>query len=327
MRKLLILPGLLFGLFFCGGGYFITAETAWPMWQNWRSAQQWQPTTARLLAVHGSANDSSAKYQYDYGGASYQGSRVSVTGFKDNIGPYHRDMQHKLRQVLRDGGLLHIWVNPANPSQAVIDRDMRWGLFTLVSLFCSLFLLVGLLVIYASLRGLGKTSVPGRPRLWDMRKAWKQARSAGTSTQSFAEFCEQHYAPANTAVESHSPPADWRKRKGWEQANIRSNAGKTSLFFWFFCLLWNAISTPLLFELPEEVGTGNYAALVGLLFPLAGVVLLYMAIVRSLEYRRFGQVLLHMDPYPGAIGGQVGGYLQLTRLDSRRERFLPLPEM
>ena len=97
MRKLLILPGLLFGLLFTGGGYFISAETAWPMWQNWRQAQHWKPVTARLLAVRGSDNDTRASYQYDYAGNSYQGDRVSITGFKDNIGPYHEDTQHRLR--------------------------------------------------------------------------------------------------------------------------------------------------------------------------------------------------------------------------------------
>lgn len=315
MRRLLILPGLLFGLMFTGGGYFIAEETAWPMWQTWKDANHWQPVTARLLAIHGSDTDSRADYQYDYGGSSYQGNRVSLAGFKDNIGSYHRDIQDRLRQVLRDGGLLQIWVNPDYPSQAVIDRDMRWGLFALVSGFCSTFALIGLLVVLASLRSLGKSPEPGRPRLWEMRKAWKQAQGTDGNTQSFVEFCEQHYAPDDTADNSDTPPADWRARKGWEQAVIRSDAGKSQWFYWIFCVLWNAVSTPLLFVLPGEVSGGNYAALFGLLFPLVGLILLYMAILRSLEFRRFGRVLLHMDPYPGAIGGHVGGYLQLTRLD------------
>jgi len=33
MRRLLVIPGLLFGLLFAAGGYFILAETALPMWQ------------------------------------------------------------------------------------------------------------------------------------------------------------------------------------------------------------------------------------------------------------------------------------------------------
>lgn len=319
MRRLSIIPGLLFGLLFAGGGLFIGAETAWPMWQNWRDAQQWQPATARLSAVHGENNDSRAQYAYDYAGASYLGNRVSLTGFKDNIGAYHRDTQARLRGVLRDGGLLQVWVNPANPAQSVIDRDMRWGLFSLVGAFCSVFVLIGLLVIYASLGNSGKTRGRDRPSLWQMRKAWQQARTDGDTTLPFVEFCEQRYAPAELADSPEGYlPVGWRARKGWEQADIRSDAGKSLWFYWLFCLLWNAISAPLIVALPVEVGNGNHAALIGLLFPLVGLVLAYMAIARSLEYRRFGRVMLHMDPYPGAIGGHVGGYLELARLDFRR---------
>ena len=100
MRTLRIIPGLLFGLMFSVGGFFLVAESAWPMWQNWRDAQHWQPATARLHAVHGSDNDSRAKYSYDYGGGSYQGNRVSLNEFSDNIGSYHDDIKQRLRQVI-----------------------------------------------------------------------------------------------------------------------------------------------------------------------------------------------------------------------------------
>ena len=93
MRKLLIIPGLIFGLLFAGGGYMILAETALPMWHSWQAMQGWQSGSARLLSYSGAENDTRASYIYDFGGSSYQGRRVGVSEVKDNIGSYHRDLQ------------------------------------------------------------------------------------------------------------------------------------------------------------------------------------------------------------------------------------------
>ena len=111
---------------------------------------------------------------------------------------------------------------------------------------------------------------------------------------------------------------DWQSRKGWEDTHIKSDAGKGAWFSWLFAIVWNAISTPVLFSLREELHKDNYAALIALLFPAVGLFLIYKAISRTLEYRHFGRVLFNMDPYPGAIGGHVGGYIQVKKLDYRR---------
>ena len=320
MRRLLIIPGLLFGLVFAGGGFFIAAETVWPMWQNWQQVQNWRPASARILSVEGSGNDTRASYRYEYTGGSFQGSRVGLAPFKDNIGSYHGEMQAKLRRVKRNNDMLPIWVNPANPAEAIIDRNMRWGLFALTSAFCSVFLLIGLGVVYASIRGAGKVATRRRPSLWEMRKSWKQAQNEGRTDLAFVEFCQQHYADsaaADTPGTTVTPPTNWRSRKGWEAAEIKSDAARGTWFLWIFALVWNAVSTPLVFVLPDEISGGNHAALIGLLFPLIGLFLAYKAIVKTLEYRRFGRVLLNMDPFPGAIGGHVGGLLQVKNLDYR----------
>ena len=112
----------------------------------------------------------------------------------------------------------------------------------------------------------------------------------------------------------------WQNRKGWEDARIKSGASKGVLFFWGFAVIWNAISIPVSFVLPRELEQENYAALLVLLFPAVGLFLIYKAIQRTLEYRRFGRVLFTMDPFPGAIGGHVGGTIQVKNLDYLRAR-------
>jgi hypothetical protein len=318
MRRLLIIPGLLFGLLFAGGGFFMLSETALPMWQNWQRMQGWQPNEARLLSFSGAENETRVNYRYEHGGASYGSNSVGVSEFKDNIGSWHRDMQAYLGRIKHSGDTLPIWVNPFNPSQAAINRDMRWGLFALVSGFCSVFILIGLGVVYASFRSSNKIPAHRRPSLWGMRKRWQLAQADGSSSLGFLAFCQQHYTESEKPALDNTPPVDWQSRKGWENARIKSDAGKGALFFWVFAVIWNAISIPVSFVLPRELEQENYAALLVLLFPAVGLFLVYKAIQRTLEYRRFGKVSFAMDPFPGAIGGHVGGTIQVKNLDYRR---------
>lgn len=278
MRRLAIIPGLIFGLIFAGGGFFFLSETSIPTWQSWQEMRHWQPGYAQLLSASGAENDTEASYRYQYEGISYQGSRVYVTEFKDNIGSYHADMLAQLRRYQSSGQAMPIWINPFSPQESVIDRDMRWGLFILMTAFCSVFILIGLSVIYVSL---GSKKLP--PETSDEFK--------------------------NT---------DWKSRKGWETANIASGAKKGIWFFWLFAIFWNAVSTPAAMVIPRELAKGNYAVLLVLLFPLVGLFLLYKALQSTLEYRHFGRVLFEMDPFPGAIGGHVGGRIQVNRLNYRK---------
>lgn len=100
------------------------------------------------------------------------------------------------------------------------------------------------------------------------------------------------------------------------RAHLISSGGKSGLIaVWAFAVIWNAISSPVLFAVPSELDKGNHAILIGLLFSAVGALLLTWAIRRTMEWRRFGKVDLAMDPFPGAIGGEMGGTIEL------RERY------
>ena len=170
IRLLRNLPPLIFGLIFAGGGLFIFSETALPTWQSWSAMQNWQPAYAQLLSVSGSENETLAAYRSNFDGISYQADRVYVAEFNDNIGSYHDDLLGHLRNLYSEGEFLPLWVHPLNPQQAVIDRDMRWGLFALMTGFCAVFILIGLLVIYAGMRPGKNPSDVKRPSLLALRK-------------------------------------------------------------------------------------------------------------------------------------------------------------
>ena len=315
MRVLRSLPALLFGMMFAGGGLFFLSQTAVPMWRDWHAMQDWQSTYAQLLSVSGGNNQAQATYRYEINGATYQGDRVHVSTFSDNIGSYHEDLLANLRRHQSAGEPVIVWVNPADPSQAVIDRNMRWGLFALVSGFCSIFILIGLLVAYSGIRAANKKPVAGRPSIGMLRREWQQKSGEPKFTMSFLEYVQQRAEEFHQQTKSTSQQLDWHLRKGWGTATIRSEAKSGLIAIWGFAILWNAVSWPLILVLPKELAKENYPALFALAFPLIGLLLFYQALRKLHEYRRFGVVLFEMDPYPGAIGGHVGGHIQVSRLD------------
>lgn len=82
---------------------------------------------------------------------------------------------------------------------------------------------------------------------------------------------------------------------------------------WLFAGVWNLISAAMPFiAYREVVDKGNYAGLLALVFPLVGIGLLVWAIRRTREWRRFGPAPVSLDPFPGSIGGHVGGTIDLA---------------
>ncbi len=317
MRILRALPALFFGLIFAGGGLFFLSETAGVTWRDWSEMQRWQPVQAELIQVSGGESETLARYRYRWNGESFEGGRVYIAPFNDNIGDYHTQLQRRLREIERRDAPLPIWVNPADPSQAVIDREMRWGLFALMAGFCSLFIIIGLWVASIGLRKPSKTAGSERPSLMAMRREWREASKDPAFSDGFLEYSGRRIAEhqRTSAGQSDAPPADWQGRKGWQTAEIRSNVMAGMATFWFMAIAFSAASAALLYAIPGELRQGNYPILIALVFPLAALFLLYSAIRRTLEFARFGRVIFQMAPYPGAIGGEVGGRILLPRLD------------
>jgi hypothetical protein len=315
MRVLRALPALLFGLMLAGGGLFFLSQMSLPMWQDWQAMRSWQPAYAQLQSVSGSENETKALYRYEVDGVSYNGDRVYISTSNDNIGPYHKNLLAELRHHRRIGEPVQVWVDPQDPGQAVIDRDMRWGLFALMGAFCSVLILIGFLVAYAGIRAANKKSGPGRPSLTALRREWRQKSNDPNFNMSFLEYAQQRAEQYQQQTKDAAAQLDWHLRKGWGTATIRSEAKSGLIAIWGFAILWNAISWPLVMVLPKELAKENYPALFVLLFPLAGLILLYQALRKLHEYRRFGVVQFEMDPYPGSIGRHVGGHVQVSRLD------------
>ena len=186
------IPFILFGLLFSGVGAFIFVETGWQTFSDWQRMQSWQPVQAQLISIKGYDNDTKAEYRYQVGNRSFQNDRVYLASFKDNIGSYHADLQDELKARKKHGDSITVWFNPYRPSESVIDRDIRWGMMTLVVVFCAVFVIIGLVVIFAAFKS--------------------------------SDAKQQH---STVPVKKN-----WQTRKGWESANIRSDAKSTMWFLW-----------------------------------------------------------------------------------------------
>jgi hypothetical protein len=272
--------GTLFALPFFGVGVWMlwsigsTISDAWQM-------QQWAPVEARLITAgyESHAGDDSttyeayASYSYSFGGGRYSGDRLTIAGGADNVGDYQTDTGRMLSGKLARGEPITIFVNPETPAQSIIDPRIRWGLLGFKSIFLFVFGGVGLgMLVFI----------------------WRAPKDRDPTLPEYQE----------------SP---WLLNHDWQSPTIRSNSRVAMWGAWAFAAIWNLISSVTPFMVWKEVSENqNYLALVALLFPLVGLGLLAWAIRRTLEWRRFGPAPVTLHPFPGSIGGHVGGTIDLN---------------
>lgn len=270
----------LFALPFFAVGVWMLWSVSSSFYDAWRM-QDWVQVEAQLIRGGYTSNSGSesdtheayAEYAYTLGGERYVGDRVSLSDGGDNIGDYQIDMGHRLQRIIANGKTIAIYVDPDAPHDSIIDRDLRWGLMGFKAIFLFVFGGVGLgLLIFA----------------------WR------TPPEKDASLPEYRDSP-------------WLLNDAWQTPTIRSSSKTAMWGAWAFAAFWNLISAALPFLIYEEVmQKGNHLALVGLLFPLVGIGLLVWAIRRTLEWRRFGPAPVTLDPFPGSIGGHVGGTIDLN---------------
>lgn len=104
----------------------------------------------------------------------------------------------------------------------------------------------------------------------------------------------------------------WLDRPDWQTGIIRYQPKPKIIMAWFMAIMFLAIPMPMLLQIGDILQRKENAALVALVFPLAAVWLLFRAVRMSLEWWRFGDTPLRLDPFPGAMGGYVGGELLIA---------------
>jgi len=279
----------LFALPFSGVGVWM----AWSIGNNLNDAwqmQEWHSVEARLTNAGYSTNsgddsdtyEAYAQYTYVHQGQQFGGSRVAIADGADNIGSYQQNLGRELANAWRSGQVVTVFVNPANPAEAIYDRSVRWGLVGFKSVFLFVFGGVGLFILISLFRA------PKSKDLDDPR---------------FAD-------------------TPWLANNKWQGDPILSNSKLAMYAIWGFAAVWSLISAPLPFVVyGEVVEKNNLPALIGLLFPVIGLGLIGWAVRQTMEWRRFGKAPLKLDPFPGSIGGHVGGTIEVNLPFDSTHRF------
>jgi hypothetical protein len=274
----------LFGLPFAGVGLGMLFLAVVPTLHDFQRMQGWEAVSARVTGAdlhvsHGDDSDSfqaQASYDYRYGGRDYTGTRVAINDSgSDNIGDFQQRMAAELQRAVASGRPVTVWVNPADPAEAVYNRELRWGLLGFYALFALVFGGVGIGLVLA------------------------------------AVFAREKPAPlsAATAVQQGTP---WLARAEWASPVIHARQRGGVIFLWIFAVVWCAIAAPANVVIPEELADGNYAILFILLFDAVGAGLFVWAIRQTISARKFGDTPLTLQPYPGRVdagaAGELAGY-------------------
>lgn len=292
MRSKILLT--LFALPFAGVGLFmgfwigVTLTDAWQM-------KQWVPVQATLQRAgferkssdNGYTYKAVADYTYEYGGQQYANDRVSISSSSDNIGSYQTDTGRFLQDLRERRETVTVYVNPEEPSEAIIDRSVRWGMIFFKSIFVFMFGGAGVGIIYFLVIRAPEEKDKSDPKYRTNR---------------------------------------WLLNDDWQTAVIKSDSKETMWSALLAAIAWNLVCTPM----PFLIGVGSHimVALFGLLFPIVGIYLIYWAVCRAREWKRFGPAPVTLDPFPGAIGGHVGGTFDINMpYDSRAQFSLTLTNL
>lgn len=272
---------VLFALPFAGVGIGTLLLAVLPTLYDWTRMQSWQPVDATLVSaqLHASRGKNSttysvtASYRFQAAGQDVYGRRVAINERSDNVGDFYEVLGARLERAQRNGRTVRAWVNPADLSESVIDRSLRWGLLGFWMVFVLLFGGVGVgMLAYA----------------WHVRQKAMQAPPDPGATP-------------------------WLARPEWAHNQIRSHKRLEVGVAWGFATVWNLLALPAAIGGgPKMLRTENYAALGAVsLFVLVGVGLLVWAVRATLDARRYGEVFLQLDPFPGSIGGHFGATMPL----------------
>lgn len=265
------LPFLMIGVW--NGTRFASTITAY------REARRWVEVPAKIIRAEMMDKDTGegivywvrAEYEYDYKGQKYTGSRVSIHGGSDNIGDFWQKAYRELRECLRTGRPFRCYVNPLQPAEAVLYRDLRWEMVVYQS-FLSL--------IFAG---------------------------GGFALLIFAIFAFFAMRREERLVAAH-PEEPWLWRTDWAKGEIKSpekTSVASSIFFTAVVYLFMIPFVLLLFD--DAVNKHNWQAILVMSFVAVFFTIIAWPITMILRWRKYGQSVFKMASLPGVIGGELAG--------------------
>ncbi|QQL45305.1 DUF3592 domain-containing protein [Sulfuriroseicoccus oceanibius] len=269
----------LFGLPFLLAGLFVMGLGVKSLWIG-LAAADWPETQATLQRVelethHGDDSVSYevvAEYSYRWDGREYTNDRVGLTTGGDNFGDWQQRTYRELDGALRAGETVPCYVDPENPGDALLKRELRPRALMFYFMFGGVFALIG--------GGLGTSGLIGAAR-----------------------------AKKRKAKLAQNPDQPWLLRDDWNAGVVKANERWEFAVLLGFAAFWNGISWTVFIAMLDELGSKPNMAWMVLLFPLIGIGLLVGVFRLWRRGRMLGQLEFRFDPelMPFEKGGQVVG--------------------
>ena len=278
----------LFGLPFLGAGLFVTG-LYFSGYVKWWSARSWQETPCWIESAElergggdGDTRKALATYRYEFGGQTYQGDRVALSGGSDNIGDFQKETYRELSRhtgtsTAGERRPFRCYVNPRNPSESVLYRTLRWERQAFMAIFALTFPAVGAGLVFGG--------------LWGTRVMRKEA-----------------------ALSEKHPGEPWKWKSHWAGSTISEcpTTGRLPLFLY---TLWSAlIISPLILAtaLSGAFQTDRSAWLV-LIYLALWCVPAWFTSKRILHRLTVGKAWLELQETPAWPGGVLRGSILLAK--------------
>jgi len=267
---------------FAGFGVMMKGWVVRDLW-TYSAIQSWDATPATLLEVElkgkrkgkGGSLRATARYRYEVDGKSYECDRVALHTEADNIGSFQREHGEELERLLKQGQPITAYVNPDDPTQAILFRDLRPGMIALKGAFGLVFGAIGfgiIAAVIATALGLGR----------------KEA--------------------------SQSPTTEpWQANEAWRTGRIRTSAAPAWGVL-VFASFWNLISGPAFYTAATDGDIEWYILLLIGAFPVIGVALAGWACYLWLQHWKWGVSEFEMAAVPGVLGGPLAGVIHVPRV-------------
>ncbi len=195
---------------------------------------------------------------------------MSLSTGRDNVGDFQERAAFELTDHHKTGKPFRCFVNPVNPSQAILYRELRWQILSFMAVFGTIFTTVGCGIVIGS-----ALSIP------DTRK-----------TEELRQRCPRH---------------PWRWKKEWTQGYVsqqdHSNWVALTAGWWVIVTVPGGIgATNALFH-------GNVFGLFGLVLPGMSLLIVRAALRGRIRRARFGESRIELDRFPMFTGGVNSGRL------------------
>lgn len=274
----------LVSLLFIAIGIGMAVWTHWNIWDSVRM-KSWLQTPATILEAklesHSSdgstTHETKAEYAYTFNGRDYQCRRVDIGSGADNVGSYQQDIFQILQRHKTSGKKFRCFVNPNDPTEAVLFPDLRWEMLVFKTAFAAVF------------GSMGLGGFMFGHNLWRKNKFDKSLK----------------------ALHADEP---WLWREDWAEGLITAS-NKSAMLAVILAAYWNSITAlPAVLAIQEGyfVQKNNWALLASL-FLVVGFILIIIAATAAVRIRKYGASVFQMASTPGVIGGQLAGVIRVPK--------------